>query len=263
MENSLRKDQLLLAQNYALYYGHNQKELLSRFDIAVIEPKGQSIESVKYLKHRNTLVIAYLSIMEVHPSEHIYANLAEEDFLFFNNQRIMNTEFGTYLVSMRSEKWIHYLLEEVQQRLIGLEVDGIFLDTIGDIEGLPMELRSLQLHAMRNFLFALKLVYPKHLLIQNNGLEKVCLETAPYIDGICWENPPLTIPESEEWVNVTLKRLLSLKKEWDIKLIFLLEETIEKERKAYMKAKKIAKENNILLYYAPRHYVDGVNVVKG
>jgi hypothetical protein len=263
METSLRKDQLLLAQNYALYYGHQEKELLSRFDMVIIEPKGQSFESINYLRMRNTLVFAYLSVMEVHPDEPIYQKLAEEDFLTFNGVRLINGEFGTYLVSLQSEKWIQYLLEEVHHRLIVLEADGLFLDTIGDIDGLPAELRVIQLLAISHFLFAIKLLYPKYLILQNNGLVEVCQQTAPYIDGICWENPPITIPDSQEWTNIVLKRILELKKDWNMKLLFLLEETVEKERKSYWRARKLAKEYDILLYNAPKNYVDGVNVIKG
>jgi hypothetical protein len=263
MENSLRKDRLLLSQNFALYYGHNQIDLLSRFDMAIVEPKGQSITNIKRLKVWNTLVISYLSFMEVHPTETIFEQLSDDDFLRINNHKMMNKEFGTYLINLKSKRWIQYLIEEIHHRYNTLESDGIFMDTIGDIDGLPEEVRKEQLVAITNFLFIIKTLYPKHLIIQNNGLEHVILQTSPYIDGVCWENPPVSLPESREWVCLILERLLILKENWKLKILYLLEETVEKERKAYMKARKIAKENDFLLYSASKNYVEGVYVIKG
>lgn len=262
MENSLRKDRLLLSQNFALYYGHNQVDLLSRFDIAIVEPKGQSKTNIIRLKTWNTVVITYLSFMEVHPNEPIFQQLDDKDFLIINGKKLINKEFGTYLVNLKSEKWIRYLLNEIHHRFINLESDGIFIDTIGDMEGLPEDSRTDQLAAIVNLLYVIKLLYPKHLLIQNNGLDYVCLHTAPYIDGICWENPPVTISESREWVNFIMNRLLTLKGNWNLKVLFLLEETVEQERKSYLQARKMAKENGFLIYNAPKNYVEGVNVVK-
>lgn len=263
MENSLRKDRLLLSQNFALYYGYDQVDLLSRFDMVIVEPKGQNVNNLNRLRKWNTLVFTYLSLMEVHPNEPIFQQLTEEDFLTIKGKKVINQTFGTYLVNLKSESWIRFLLREIQHRFITLESDGIFIDTIGDVEGLPENDREIQLTAIINLLYVIKLIYPNHLLIQNNGLEHVCLRTAPYIDGICWENPPVSLSESTEWVRLILNRLLTLKNKWNLKVLLLLEESVEKKRKAYIKARKIAKENELLLYSAPKNYVEGVNVVKG
>ena len=43
-----------------------------------------------------------------------------------------NEAFGTYLVDLQSKKWMDYLLEKVSHHIEVLDVDGLFLDTIGD-----------------------------------------------------------------------------------------------------------------------------------
>ncbi|MBW9234388.1 hypothetical protein JQK62_19395, partial [Leptospira santarosai] len=114
-----------------------------------------------------------------------------------------NEAFGTFVVNLQSKKWINHLLGKVHHLLSELKADGLFLDTIGDIEwpSIPQSIKQNQLDAVINFLHVLKLLYADHLFIQNNGLESIYLETAPYIDGICWENPPFSVAESEEWID--------------------------------------------------------------
>jgi hypothetical protein len=264
MPKSFRKDRLKLAKSYALYYGHGRDNELALFDIAIIDFKGHTMEEINKLKVKNTLVITYLSIFEVSPNEAIFKELSEEDFWLVDGDRVQNEAYGTYLVSLKSKKWLNYLLNEVKRQLIVFESDGIFLDTVGDIEnyGLPYNLRQQQLKVVVNLLYALKMLYPNHLFIQNNGLEEVCLHTAMYIDGICWENPPLNLNESYEWVEVITNRLLKLKLDFDIQILLLLEESIEKERNSYEKAKKLARKQGFLLYNASGKYVDGINLAK-
>ncbi|MDF2946172.1 MAG: hypothetical protein K0S51_851 [Bacillales bacterium] len=264
MPKSFRKDRMKLAKSYALYYGHGRGNELALFDIAIIDSKGHTTEDINKLKVKNTLVITYLSIFEVSPNEAIFKELSEEDFWLIDGERVQNEAYGTYLVSLKSKKWLNYLLIEVKRQLVVFESDGIFLDTIGDIEndGLPYNLRQQQLKGVVNFLYALKILYPNHLFIQNNGLEEVCLHTAMYIDGICWENPPLNLNESYEWVEVITNRLLKFKLDFDIQILLLLEESIEKERNSYEKAKKLARKQEFLLYNAPGKYVDGINLAK-
>jgi hypothetical protein len=184
MENSLRKDRLLVARNYALYYGYGKAEILSRFDMVIIEPKGQTPQDFNRLRKMNTLIITYLSIVEVRPEEPIYQQLDDDDFLTINGKKVENKQFGTFLVNLQSDTWIQHVLKEVYQHFIISGSDGVFLDTIGDIDGFPEEVRKTQLNALVNLLFVIKILYPTHLLIQNNGLEYVYLKTASYIDGV-------------------------------------------------------------------------------
>lgn len=261
--SNLRKDRLLLARNYSLYYGNRRIDELAKFDLVIVEPKGHSINDIKQLKEKNTLVITYLSLMEVHPTEPIFKNLTVEDFLHVEGKPYINESFGTYLVNLQSITWMNYLLKVVKHQLNELESDGIFLDTIGDIEmlSLPNPIKERQLKAAVNFLYVIKLLYPYHLIIQNNGLESVCLHTAPYIDGICWENPPVSLMESKPWVDLINQRLSILINQYDLKILLLLEETTEKKRNAYAHAKKLAKERGYILYNAPNNYVEGVNML--
>lgn len=256
-----RKNKMLAAKNYALYYGYGQGEELSCFDLIIVEPKGFTSPEFKKLRETNNVLFTYLSLIEVHPTDSIFQQLTEEDFLVVDGKPMRNETFGTYLVNLQSKKWMDYLLEKVSHHIEVLKVDGLFLDTIGDIEfsSIPSSVKHTQLKAFINFLHIFKMLYPTHLLIQNNGLETVCLETAPYIDGICWENPPLSSPADKEWTDQILQRLSLLKEEFQLTVFLLIEMAAEQEKEDYLVAKKVAKEKNFLLYLAPKNYVEWVD----
>jgi len=264
-ENSVRridrKNRMLAAKNYALYYGYGKGEELSCFDLIIVEPKGFSLPEFKKLREANKVLFTYLSLIEVHPTDSIFEQLTEEDLLIVDGKPMRNEAFGTYLVNLQSKKWIDYLLKKVSHHIEVLKVDGLFLDTIGDIEftSIPLSEKNVQLKAVINFLHIFKMLYPTHLLIQNNGLEAVCLETAPYIDGICWENPPLSSPVNKDWTDQILQRLSLLKEEFQLTIFLLVEMTWNQEKEAYLAAKKVAKEKDYLLYLAPKNYIEGVN----
>lgn len=257
---SLRKTQLLNTKNFALYYGVGKTRELSNFDIAIVESKGQSLTNIEAMKKEDTLVFVYQSILEVHPSEPVFEKLSKADFLLDDGQPIRNENFGTYLVSLKSKTWISYLLEEIKHKLERLEADGIFMDTIGSIEmqSIPPKLRESERHSITNFLHVLRLLYPYALFIQNSGVEQVCTFTKPYIDGICWENPPFSLKESEEWCEVILKRLKGYQDNYDIRVFFLYDAKEALTKESYPIAKTIAQRNHFLLYEASNNYVDGV-----
>lgn len=259
---SLRQDQLKLVQSYALYYGYGEREKLARFDLVIIEPKACHEDDLRYLQTKKTLVLSYLSVMEVQPTDAIFPTLQTEDFLLVDGRPLMNDVFGTYYVNLTSRRWQAYLKKETDYRLHTIRSDGLFLDTIGGLEHpvLTKEQREEQVTAALDWLKWVKQHYPDHLLIQNNGLETLCLQTAPYINGILWENPPLTLPESQAWVDVIFRQLEALSHSFDLRLFLLFEETVERERQSYPKAKRLAKKKPYLVYNAPENYVKGVNL---
>lgn len=95
--------------------------------------------------------------------------------------------------------------------------------------------------------------------VQNNGLESVYLETAPYIDRICWGNPPFSLAKSDVWTVHMIQHLTFLQRKFHVKVFLLLEESLERETQAYELAKDIAKKRDFLLFNAPKDYVEDVN----
>lgn len=258
------------AKNYALYYGVGREEELSRFDVVIVEPAGQSGTSVRKMQDSGTLVLAYLSVMEIHPSTPEMKLLKSSDILIQDGCPLMNQEYGNYLVDLRSNRWVGLLLHRAGRLITHLGYDGLFLDTIGDVESSDYgsDLRDSLLLAAANIVRQLRAVFPGEIIVQNCGLEKLCSLTSGFINGICWENPPFEIEASRPWIKAIVARLENLRESYGLKILLLLENSNEiglrnsevADGINFQLAREIAISKKFLLYMAPLRYVNGVNL---
>jgi hypothetical protein len=251
-----RKLRFAEANTFAVYYGHGQAEILSTYDIAIVEPAGQTEQSLSELRNSGTLVFAYVSITEVPEYDQLKSLLRDADYLKVNGTIIMNEQYNTMIADLQSSNWIGLLLHRIGGFLRNLHYDGIFMDTISNVEWsiLPNVVRMEQQAAALELVKRIRALHPHHLLIQNNGLEQLCNATAPYIDGICWENPDFVRPESYTWhenVRIQLKKLAVSAR---LKILFLHEKGNMTEQ-GLESAKYWAKREKYLLYTATNHYL--------
>lgn len=260
-----RKQKWREVKDYALYYGVGREEELAIFDAAVVEPKGQTLHSLGKIQSTGTLVLCYVSFMEVHPWDSDFLLLREEDFLKEAGGYLKNTAFDTFLVDPRSERWARLLLHRIGKLLRGDGYDGIFLDTIGDVEKTSLKKEGAGLiMAAASLVNRIRQLYPEFLLIQNNGLEELLYYTTAYIDGICWENPPLARKDSSKWSKVILDHLEELQQNKDIRVMLLFEEgetgkDKEERDSSFLLAQKNLSNSRFLLYRAPNDYTEGIN----
>lgn len=246
------------AESFAVYYGHGQAERLAEFDLAIVEPQGQNGETLQLMHEAGTLVVAYVSVTEVPDYDPFLPLLKPEDFLTVNGAPVTNPHFDTRLVDLRSRNWTNLLLFRIGQHIRLAGYDGIFLDTISNVEwpALPPGIRAEQQEAAVALVRQLRELYPGHLLLQNNGLEVLCEQTAPYMNGYCWENPDFVKPETHDWHDGIRRKLRSLAKAHPaIRVLALMEESTLSES-ALEEAVYWAGRESYLLYRAPKHYLD-------
>ena len=256
-------------KNYALYYGLGKEKELSQFDLVVVEPEGQSDAAVRGMQAMNTWVLAYLSVVEVHPAApEIKLLLKNGDLLTTAGRLLTNREYGNYLADLRSSRWVGLLLHRISSLVTRSGYDGLFLDTIGDVESgnLAPELRDSLLMAAANVVRKIRDLYPGHILVQNCGLEELCLFTAEYLNGICWENPPFQEKTSEPWTRHVINQLDRLREKHGIKVLLMLEMMGGAGSDGgadfagnYQLARKIADSKGFLLCRAPFRYVGEIN----
>ncbi|QSO51129.1 endo alpha-1,4 polygalactosaminidase [Alicyclobacillus curvatus] len=243
-------------KKFAVYYGPKNIMALGNYDCVIIEPSRFSDEDIILLKERGALVIAYVTVMEIGPihKDH-WAALREEDFLHRDGKRIEKVEYNTFLLDLTSARWRALLHQEVGKLLAHRGFDGILLDTIGDVEdyGLPDSAR--QIEAAGEIVAGLRRWFPKAIIIQNNGLEALCLHTAPYLDGITWENPPISQKPSRTWVKLIADRLDSLSKAHGVTIMTLYDRAENLPRKEWIRCRRFADEHGYLSYFAPTHYL--------
>ncbi len=257
-----RKAKFSRAKNYALYYGSGRATELALYDIAIVEPAGQSINSLRELTSSGTLAVAYLSVMELPPWSKEFRLLKAGDFLKEEgkDKPYINPQYGNYWLDLRSKRWTDLLLHKVSYLLDGLGYDGLFLDTVSYVESLqiPTAMRSELLQAAAEIVRQMKMKFPGRILIQNCGLEELYRLTAGTVDGICWENPPLDRVECQEWAAQVVRNLKQVKETFGMQVFLLVEENDLCAREFHL-VKEVALANGFLVYYAPSNYTTGVS----
>lgn len=214
----------------------------------MVEPLGHTVEGVRAMQAAGTVVLAYLSVMELAPGAPETRLLGDGDFLCRSGRRLRNEEYGNFLADLRSPRWRGLLLEKAARLLD--HYDGLFLDTVADVEhnAVGAVLRDTLPVAAASLLKELRTRWPDHVLVQNNGLGLLSSWTAPLIHGICWENPCIG---QTFWV----QRLRALQTEHGLKVFLLLEAP---EGQDTGPAEAVAAANGFLLYAAPSRYLGAV-----
>ena len=238
-------------KNFSLYYGIGNSEELSKYDLTIVEPLGQNEISVKEMQAKGTLVIAYVSVVEIFESFPNYKFLRDEDLLKIDNKRVMNKEFNTYLINLKSKRWLSILMHHISNLILNNNYDGIFLDTIADVEFelFDEELQESLICGAVELITKIRELYEDIIIIQNNGISKLIESTFEIIDGVCWENPNLWDIDNSDWIKYITGKLSTLCKN-EMKVLLLYEEKgfISQEFNKIKFAEKMAKINNFLIY---------------
>ena len=246
--------------NYALYYGHGELEKLAQFQAAIVEPAAYQAADIAYLKSRNTLVIAYLSVMEMPPYDNTFQLLQPEDFIVDNGQYLKQEAYETYLLNVNSKHWRSLLFYKAGRLLLKEGYDGIFLDTIGDVENPKLPNPSLYIQGAVEIVKELRAKFPEAILIQNNGLEIICTHTAPYLDGLVWENAPVGVAQSRVWVDRISEKINQLRDQYSLRILLLYEDAERSNRVTWAKRRRLVDTNEYLIYTGLQHYLGEVNL---
>jgi len=247
------------AKNYALYYGSGRDGELARFDAAVVEPLGQARPAVDRIREAGTIVLAYLSVVEINECDPEFSLLKNSDLIFVGAKPLMNREYGNYMADPRSVRWQGILYHRIAGLVSDGGYDGLFLDTIGNVESNLFSgvLRESLVLAAAGIVCRIGDLYSDLVIVQNSGLERLCLLTAGYLDSICWENP---VYGDRDYTDSVAARLNKLRRRYGIKIMVLLEEggygTGLDDSLQYVC--RLAVKNNYLIYRAPPKYTGGI-----
>jgi hypothetical protein len=133
------------------------------------------------MQAQGTTLLAYLSMLEV-PDE-------TSAVLRIDGVPQQNRAWGNWILDPRHP--------ETERRVLAAAAalrhdgwDGIFLDTLGILES-PALLTDLELvPAAARLVAAIAAGWPGGVLVQNWGLGLLLPLTAPYLQGVCWEDFP-------------------------------------------------------------------------
>ena len=162
-------------KNYTVYYGVGQAEALTKFDLAIVQPKTLTADEVRQLQAGGTKVVAYLSVGEAEGNRPWWPKV-DYDWILGRNPN-----WGSLYIDAGQVGWQDLLLNEAIPHILQVPFDGLFLDTLDTVDVFPKTLEGMVTLVQR-----MRAAYPQLILIQNRGFS-VLDRTAPDIDALMFE----------------------------------------------------------------------------
>ena len=167
----------------------------------IVEPRMISVEEVRKLKEFGAKIFAYTSIIEQNKSNNSFELLEDSCFYIPEKERILNEKWNSYYMDIRSSKYVEFLNQEIENEILAKEFDGVFFDTVGDIDDSSWNEydKLLMRRAYTDFLKKLKTNHKNLQVIQNWGLHTAHNHSSSFIDGIMWEGFSFDLLKSDQW----------------------------------------------------------------
>ncbi|WP_394554617.1 glycosyl hydrolase [Priestia aryabhattai] len=239
--------------NYKVYYGPPTRTLLDKlkkYDMVIIEPSYYSKSDIKTLKEQGTLVFGYLSTMEINNwNTRIIKQTIPDDYFYKNGKKVFFPKWDSYLMNISSHHYQKILLGQLKSSIVNKGFDGVFLDTVGDIDNQQMDKNNLvrQQKGIVLFCKSIKNQYPSLLTIQNSGFPTLKDYTIPYIDGVMWESFSVPKVSTDAWSLKQIKILNQLQKDFSL-VVF----TVSSENKS--QSSSFAKKNHFINLHSNKNY---------
>lgn len=195
-------------------------EDMANYDLVIIEPVLYSVSEIAYIRSRGTTVLGYLSVMQASAwDQSFYKRLSRKDFYRRNGQKVYFPIWRSCLMDLTSANYRRLLKEKIQEHFLDKSVDGLFLDTVGDLDdqfaGDPAG-QIEQRKAFQTFLEEMKQQAGNMPIIQNWGFETLRLVSAPFVDGIMWESFHADVVKGQSWSKTIIEKLDAIQQEYPL-----------------------------------------------
>ena len=241
-------------QSYKIFYNMPTEAIIedmAQYDLVIIEPIWYTQEQIETIRSSGTKVFGYINVMEADTwNRALISQMDEDDFFYREGERIYFQKWDSYLTDISSSDFRKILIREIQKQIINKHVDGIFLDTVGDIDDVhleyPEDLEE-QLAGLEAFLQAIERTYPGIPVVQNWGIETLERTSAPYVEGFMWEGFNYTEITSDSWSMEMLDRVNAIQDEYGLAVLTVS----DKEEKT---SRALAEKNGFIHYHEPTYY---------
>lgn len=181
------------AKNFVVYYNIISQAELDRiiaYDLAIINVSGVTNQILRRMKAADTLLYSYVSLVSVEKTDtYKNANMEASDYLYLEGEKLYNTQYDCFYGDILSENYQKILMKIIKERVVDPGFDGVFFDTLDDIEYLSdPELKRSQFEGYLAFYRQLKDKYPGLSVIQNRGFTLYEQGGAAYLDGLVYED---------------------------------------------------------------------------
>lgn len=221
------QDNIIAKQNnYLVFYGQVSEsniENLFKYDLTILEPSNINPEHLKILENKNIISYGYQSIFEVelYNTEKIN-QLNEDDYLYINGVKQFNEKYQCYYGDIKSENYKDVLLDSVEKNIIEKGFQGVFFDTLDDIEHFIDEPFREELYlGYVEFFKMLKLKYPKLSIIQNRAFDLYSFGSAEYLDGLMFEDLNYENLEKYQDYNELIEKIIDTSEKHNVVVLAL------------------------------------------
>ncbi len=219
-ESTSISERLAAVKDYKYYLDKGNESIgkeMAKVDLVIVEPIEMQQRYIDQAQRNGTLVYGYINAMEADKwNSELYNQLLEEDFYRDDHgEKMYFSEWDSYLVDMTSEHYQELLLKEIKTQIVQKELDGVFLDTVGNINSfLPEKEQQVQNEAMLSFIKKIKQQYDGLSVAQNWGFQTLADYTAPYVEFIMWEDFTYEVVGKDEWSLDTMKQLVQIREKF-------------------------------------------------
>ncbi|MCL5115560.1 MAG: hypothetical protein M1272_00180 [Firmicutes bacterium] len=255
----------LQGRSYVVYYGQGPLNGLESYDIVILEPQGWTTPLHRQLQGAQVSTVAYLSVLEVPEWRVPQTGLTDDDFVRVDGERWVKQPFGNWLARPDSPRWRQYLRHQAD-RLYRRGWDGLFLDTLGDVEDAQLaDQAGWLVPATAELVQSVRLAFPERPLIVNNGLWSVVPLVAPYIDGVCWEGDLSPDVLKQPWAQAMIDFLGRAAQErgWVNFMLTHVSGTSLTAAQRLLRFYEDADRYGFLAYAAPANYADAIRLRDG
>lgn len=189
-------------QQFKIYYGEENKESiqkLANYDLVILEPMNWTKYGLLELKKKNTKIYGYLNVLEYDQYKSDYNQ--DEFALYQDQEKVEIKAWDTIMLDIRQEEYQKKLFKLSEEYIPNNLYDGIFLDTVGDIDDYISDsnLKKQLASGTASFIKKLKTEKNYQSIIQNWGFDLYKDYTHEYIDIVLWEDFIKSKIEKDEW----------------------------------------------------------------
>lgn len=240
--------------SYAVYYGKADEKTLKAMkekDLVIVEPSFYTKETIKELQKAGTKVYGYISVMETPIwDEELKKQFVETDYYIREGNKVLYPKWETYLMDLASPTYSDYLLKKVKTDIVAKGFDGVFFDTVEDIEVefmYDIKTYKEQAAAFENLLTSIQKAHPSLSFIQGSGVSLFEDQTYAYMDALLWENFDHAVLEQDKYTKLQAEDLSKRQQKENFRVL-VVSLTDEKENK------KVAEQLDFLYQFDGNYF---------
>ena len=201
------RKQLQGVEHWLCYYG-SDRNVLSTPGLQMLILDPDAIGPVDAADKQGRLLIGYLSLGEAEEFRDYWEEIAEEDWVLFENPNWK----ADHLIDPRSSAWRKLVVKTIARHISDFGYDGFMLDTLDTAEML-LELDQTGFAGVRegmaDIIQALRRKFPDKIIIANRGLQIIPL-AAEALDGVLVED----VRSMYDFKQKASRRLTPHEQEW-------------------------------------------------